>query len=69
MSGSLSPKVDKPRMRMLAEPPGEPELLETVTPETWPCKAWSIRVMFIFSRSSPFTFEVAPVISLDLAVP
>ena len=34
INGSLSPKVEIPRMRILAEPPGEPELVVTFTPET-----------------------------------
>ena len=69
INGSLSPKVESPLIRIFADPPGEPEFVEIVTPETCPCKAWSIRETFNFSMSSPFTFPAAPVTSLLVTSP
>ena len=34
MRGSLSPKVERPLILILDEPPGEPELVLMATPET-----------------------------------
>ena len=69
LSNSMSKEL-YPRMVIAAPPPpGAPEIFVISIPATLPCNKVAIFGEGIPSKSSPFTVDIAPVISRRVVVP
>ena len=68
-SGSLLPIDFTPRILTCIPAPALPPDFKILTPATLPCKASAGFVVARLAKSSPFTEEIAPVMSLFFIVP